>query len=65
MIQFSRIVSGTYDSGTQTLIFTRDDESTFSIDASMFLDDTNLVTSVKELEQLISNYDTDDILFRR
>lgn len=42
----ARIVSGTYDSGTQELVFTRDDASEFRIDASMFFDDTNLVTSV-------------------
>jgi hypothetical protein len=42
----ARLVSGTYDSGSQSLIFTRDDNSTFSVDASMFFDDTNLVTSV-------------------
>ena len=42
----ARIISGTYDDGTQELVFTRDDASEFRIDASMFFDDTNLVTSV-------------------
>jgi hypothetical protein len=42
----ARLVSGSYDSGTNSLVFTRDDASTFSVDASAFFDDTNLVTSV-------------------
>jgi hypothetical protein len=35
-----------YDNTTKTLIFSRDDNSTFSVDASMFFDDTNLVISI-------------------
>jgi hypothetical protein len=42
----ARIISGTYNAASQSLVFTRDDGSTFSVDSSMFFDDTNLVTSV-------------------
>lgn len=34
----ARIISGTYDSNTEELVFTRDDGSTFTIDATAFFD---------------------------
>jgi len=40
------ITSGTLDASTGTVTFTRDDDSTFTLDLSGLLDDTNLVTSV-------------------
>jgi hypothetical protein len=42
----ARIIEGKYLTGSQELEFKRNDDTTFTIDASYFIDDTNLVTSV-------------------
>lgn len=42
----SRIVGGIYDEETNSLIFTREDGSTFTIDASAFFNVESIVTSV-------------------
>lgn len=42
----SRLVGGVYDSDTKEFVFSRDDASTFRVDASMFFDGSSLVTSV-------------------
>jgi len=54
------IESGTLDSITGIVTFTRDDASTFTLDLSDLLDDTNLVTSVNGFNGVVT-LTTDDV----
>jgi len=54
------IASGTLNSSTGIVTFTRDDASTFTLDLSALLDDTNLVTSVNGASGVVV-LDTDDV----
>jgi hypothetical protein len=42
----SAVMSASYSNVTKLMTFTREDNTTFTLDASVFFDDTNLVTSV-------------------
>jgi len=54
------IASGTLNSVTGVVTFTRDDATTFTLDLSDLLDDTNLVTSVNGANGVVV-LDTDDV----
>lgn len=56
----ARLVSGAYDSDTTSIIFTRDDASTFSVDASAFIGG-GLVTSVNGQTGDVTITETDPI----
>ena len=44
----SALASASYDATNKRLVFTREDGSSFSVDTSVFFDDTNLVMSVND-----------------